>query len=103
MCRELTREPAWVAAIRLAVTQGEVTAEAVIDEANLRPDVHRTVADVLQTMAERDLLDGAPGPETPDRYVVGPVLREAAPSPDEIDALSDHGLHRWGGQDRQSV
>lgn len=96
MCRELNREPAWVGAIRLAVTQGEVTPETVIEEANLRADVIPTVEDVLATMASRDLLRQPVTAEDGSRYVIGPVLMDAVPSSGAVDQLSEQGLHRWG-------
>lgn len=95
-CRELRREPAWVGAIRVAVTEGVVTPRAVIEEANLRSDRHRTVADVLATMADRDLLARVPTTDDSQRYVVGSVLMDAAPSPEAVEQLSDRALHRWG-------
>ncbi|WP_435348478.1 hypothetical protein [Haloarchaeobius sp. HRN-SO-5] len=96
MCRELNREPAWVGAIRLAFTQGEVTVDGVIEEANLRPDTHRTVEDVLDTMAGRDMLVPAPDFEESGRYHVGPVLHRSAPSAAAIDKLSRRATHQWG-------
>ncbi|MXR52816.1 hypothetical protein GRX03_14525 [Halovenus sp. WSH3] len=93
MCRELNREPAWVAAIKLALTEGAFTTDCVIEEANMRPDRRRTVETVLSTMVERDLLCDT---STPDRYLVGRVLRRTAPDPEQIEHLADEGLHRWG-------
>ena len=93
MCRELNREPAWVGAIRLALTEGALTPDGVIEEANLRSDRHRTVENVLATMAEQDLIEETPGPE--NRYLVGPVLRRAAPDPSQIGHLSDRAVHQW--------
>jgi len=93
MCRELNREPAWVAAIKLALTEGAFTTDCVIEEANMRPDRRRTVETVLATMADRELLCD---PAAEDRYLVGPVLRRAAPSPEQIDHLAEEGLHQWG-------
>lgn len=95
MCRELNREPAWVGAIRLALTEGTVTVEAVVEEANLLAGRRRTVEDILSTMAERGLLVEAPDHETTGRYLVGPVLRETAPSPSAVDKLSDRAVHQW--------
>lgn len=92
MCRELKREPAWVAAIKLALTQGRVDVDGVIEEANLLPGRERTVRDVLTTMAGRDLLRPGPGE---DEYVPGPVLYDAAPSPAAVKHLSRNGTHRW--------
>jgi len=95
VCRELRREPAWVGAIRVAFTQGSVTADAVIEEANLLPECYRTVEDVLSTMAERDLLEEAPDFESSERYNVGPVLRRAAPKAGDVGSLSTRAVHRW--------
>jgi len=95
MCRELNREPAWVGAIRLALTQGEVTVERVIETTNIRSDRTRTVADVLRTMADRGLLVEAPDVDATGRYLIGPVLRESAPDAAAIDGLSDRPRHRW--------
>lgn len=100
MCRELRREPAWVGAIRLALTQGQVTTPAVIEEANLRSDVDRTVDDVLRTMAERNMLVEAPDFETSGRYLIGPVLQRSAPAATDIDKLSDRAAHRWNDDRR---
>jgi len=96
VCRELNREPAWVGAIRLALTRGEVTVEGVVREANLRADRQRTVADVLATMADRDLLVAAPDFEASGRYLVGPVLAESAPPPSAVEQLSERAVHQWG-------
>ena len=96
MCRELNREPAWVGAIRLALTQGQVTADGVISEANLRQDKQRTVRDVLDTMADRDMLVEAPDFEDSGRYLVGPILRRAAPSAAAVEQLSERATHQWG-------
>jgi hypothetical protein len=95
MCRELNREPAWVGSIRIALTRGRVTADEVIEEANLTPGHRRTVEDVLSTMADRELLIEAPDFEASGRYLVGPVLRRSAPSPDQVDRLSERAVHRW--------
>lgn len=103
MCKELNREPAWVGAIRLALTQGEVTVEAVVEEVNLRPGVDRTVADVLGTMARRDMLVEAPDFDSSGRYLIGPVLRRSAPSAAAIDRLSDRALHQWAGPETRRV
>ena len=96
MCRELNREPAWVAAIKLALTRGRVDVGSVAEEANLVDGRERTVRDILETMADRRMLveadDGG--------YLVGPVLRRAAPAPSAVDNLSDSAVHRWdGGRD----
>jgi hypothetical protein len=96
MCRELKREPAWVGAIRLAYTQGRVTAEDVIEEANLLPGQRRTVEDVLSTMAEKGLLVESADFESTGRYLVGPVLRRSAPSPEQVNHLSKQAVHQWG-------
>lgn len=95
MCREFRREPAWVAAIRVAVTRGVVDVESVVEEANLVPGRERTVRDVLSTMAERDLLREAPDFADTERYLVGPVLYRSAPSPASVDRLKADGAHRW--------
>jgi hypothetical protein len=95
VCRELNREPAWVAAIKLAYTQGWVDVESVVDEANLVAGRERTVEDVLSTMAERDLLREGPAFESTGRYLVGPVLRRSAPSPAAVRNVSRSGTHRW--------
>jgi hypothetical protein len=94
MCRELNREPTWVAAIKLALTKGSFTTDCVIEEANVRPDRYRTVEAVLSTMTERELLSDAPAEE--DRDLVGPVLQRAAPEPGQIDKVSDQAVHQWG-------
>jgi hypothetical protein len=96
MCRELNREPAWVGAIRLALTSGQLTVEDVIDEANLRTGKHRTVADVLETMVARELLTRAPDFEDSGRYLIGPILRRTAPSASAVANLSERALHQWG-------
>lgn len=97
MCREMKREPAWVSAIRLAMLEGRVTVEAVIREANLIEGRERTVADVLETMRERDLLaavDGD-GEGAADAYVPGPVLIESDRFDLDFDRASEGGAHRW--------
>lgn len=96
MCRELRREPAWVAAIRLAVLRGEVDVAAVIHEANLVDGMERTVEDVLSTMAERDLLREAPDHAETGRYLVGSVLLQAAPQRAAGLNSSSRAVHRWG-------
>ncbi|PSQ18103.1 hypothetical protein BRD00_05870 [Halobacteriales archaeon QS_8_69_26] len=93
MCRERNREPAWVAAVRLALLRGRVDVESVLAEANLGADHERTVEDVLRAMADRDLLERADGS---DRYHPGPVLLESAPEPAARLNVSDGGVHRWG-------
>lgn len=95
MCREFTREPAWVAAIRCAVTRGWVDVDSVVEEANLVAGRERTVRDVLRTMVDRDMLREAPDFEQSGRYLVGPVLYRSAPSPSSIGQLSTDGAHRW--------
>jgi hypothetical protein len=100
MCREMNREPAWVAAIKLALTQGRVNVESVADEANLVPGRERTVVDILATMADRDLLVRGPNFEETGECLVGPVLRQAAPSPAAVDHLSDAAVHQWDGGPR---
>lgn len=96
MCRELNREPAWVAAIRLALLQGWVDVESVIEEANLRNGHARTVRDVIATMEERDVFRKA-ADEYADRYVPGPVLLDAAPEPRKEFNVSESAVHQWGG------
>jgi hypothetical protein len=95
MCRELNREPAWVASIRLALTRGWVDVESVVEEANLVPGREGTVRDVLETMADREMLRQAPDFDSSGRYLVGPTLQRSAPSPSSVDQLSETGLHRW--------
>lgn len=97
----MRREPAWVAAIRLALLRGRVTVEAVVEEANLLDGRERTVRDVLGTMAERDLLDAA-GDEA---YVPGPVLVESDRYDLDFSKASDNGTHRWesGGPTRSDA
>ncbi|RQH03501.1 hypothetical protein [Natrarchaeobius oligotrophus] len=92
MCRELRREPSWVAAIRLAFLQGRVDVESVVEEANLIPGKERTVRDVLSTMADRGLLEELDGR---DCYVPGPVLIESDRYDLDFDRASDGGAHRW--------
>lgn len=92
MCRETNREPAWVSAIRLAMLEGRVTVEAVIEEANLVAGRERTVEDVLETMLERNLLAN---PGADGVYVPGPVLLESGRFEQDFDQASDGGAHRW--------
>lgn len=87
----MRREPAWVSAIRLAMLEGRVTVEGVIEEANLIEGRERTVRDVLETMRERDLLVDAGA----DIYVPGPVLIESDRFDLEFDRASEGGAHRW--------
>jgi len=96
MCRELKREPAWVAAIRLALLRGWVDVESVLEEANLDDGHARTVRDVLATMADRNLLGEAPDYASTGRYFPGQVLLDAAPEPDADLNVSDSDVHRWG-------
>jgi hypothetical protein len=93
MCRETNREPAWVSAIRLAMLEGRVTVEGVIEEANLVDGRERTVKDVLETMLERNLLAN-PG-AADGVYVPGPVLLESGRFDQDFDQASDGGAHRW--------
>jgi len=91
MCRELKREPAWVAAIRLAILEGEVTTEAVIDEANLIPGRERTVRAILSKMADRDVLNAV----GEDRYLPGAVLLNSDRYDLDFSKASNGGAHRW--------
>jgi hypothetical protein len=93
MCREMKREPAWVAAVRLAILQGRVDVDGVIEEANLIPGRERTVRDVLSTMRDRGLLRALEG--SPDAYVPGPVLLESDRFDLDFSRASDGGAHRW--------
>ena len=93
MCREMKREPAWVSAIRLALLEGRVDVDGVIEEANLIPGRERTVKDVLSTMCERKLLKAIEG--HPDTYVPGPVLLESDRFGLDFANASDGGAHRW--------
>lgn len=92
MCREFRREPAWVAAIRVVLVEGRVDVEAVMTEANLLDGREATVRDVLETMAEREVLvpssDGA-------GYRAGEPLRQSAPSATAISHASTRAPHRW--------
>ena len=91
MCRETKREPAWVAAIRLAILKGRVTTEGVIEEANLVSGRERTVRDVLSTMDERGLLVS----DDDEAYVSGPTLLESDRFDRDFKKASDGGAHRW--------
>ena len=91
MCRELKREPTWVAAIRLAMLEGRVDTESVIEEANPVPGRERTVRDVLDTMDERGVLN-AVGEDT---YLPGKVLLNSDRFDLDFDNASDGGAHRW--------
>lgn len=91
MCREFRREPAWVAAIRVALLEGQVDVDAVMEEANLIDGREATVVDVLETMADRGVLV-----ETTDgRYRAGPPLLASAPSAAASRNASDRAVHRW--------
>jgi len=91
MCREMKREPAWVAAIRLALLEGRVDTEAVIREANLIAGRERTVRDVLSTMDDRDILNAVGD----DAYLPGPVLLNSDRYDLDFQRASDGGAHRW--------
>jgi hypothetical protein len=91
MCREMKREPAWVAAIRLALLEGRVDTEAVVREANLVAGRERTVRDVLATMDERGLLN-AVGDGV---YCPGEVLLDSDRYDLDFARASDGGAHRW--------
>ncbi|WP_440769508.1 hypothetical protein [Natronorubrum sp. DTA28] len=93
MCRETKREPAWVSAIRLAFLRGQVDVDGVMEEANLIPGREGTVRDVLETMADRNLLEPVDGAE--DRYVPGKVLIESDRYDLDFSKASDGGAHRW--------
>jgi hypothetical protein len=87
----MKREPAWVAAIRLALLEGRVDTEAVIREANLIAGRERTVRDVLSTMADRDILNAV----SDDTYLPGPVLLNSDRYDLDFQRASDGGAHRW--------
>jgi hypothetical protein len=91
MCREMKREPAWVAAIRLALLEGRVDTEAVIREANLVAGRERTVRDVLSTMADRGLLNAVGD----DAYLPGEALLNSDRFDLDFQRASDGGAHRW--------
>ncbi|MDQ2053524.1 MULTISPECIES: hypothetical protein [Halobellus] len=91
MCRELKREPTWVAAIRLAVLEGQVDTESVIEEANLVAGRERTVGDVLSTMDERGVLNKIDD----DLYLPGEVLLNSDRYDLDFEKASDGGAHRW--------
>ncbi|WP_336022323.1 hypothetical protein [Halobellus salinisoli] len=91
MCRELKREPAWVAAIRLALLEGEVTTDGVIEEANLIPGRERTVRSILAKMADRGVLNAV----GEDRYLPGEVLLNSDRFDLDFTKASDGGAHRW--------
>lgn len=91
MCREMNREPAWVAAIRLAMLTGRVDVDAVIEEANLVEGRERTVRDVLSTLAERGVLRAA-GDGT---YRPGETLLNSDRYNLDFEKASDGGAHRW--------
>lgn len=92
MCREMKREPAWVASIRLAFLRGRVDVDGVMKEANLAPGHELTVRDVLETLADRGLLE--PTAED-DAYVPGPVIIESDRFDLDFGKASDGGAHRW--------
>lgn len=91
----MKREPAWVSAIRLALLEGRVTVESVVEEANLVAGRERTVQDVLATMADRDLLTEV-GEEV---YGPGTVLLESDRFSLDFARASDGGAHRWHSAD----
>jgi len=91
MCRELKREPTWVAAIRLAILEGQVDTESVIEEANLVAGRERTVGDVLSTMDERGVLNKIDD----DLYLPGEVLLNSDRYDLDFEKASDGGAHRW--------
>lgn len=91
MCRELKREPTWVAAIRLAILEGQVDTESVIEEANLVAGRERTVGDVLSTMDERGVLNKVDD----DLYLPGEVLLNSDRYDLDFERASDGGAHRW--------
>jgi hypothetical protein len=91
MCREMKREPAWVAAIRLALLEGRVDPDAVIREANLVAGRERTVRDVLATMADRGLLRAVGN----DAYCPGEVLLDSDRYNLDFAQASNGGAHRW--------
>lgn len=93
MCRETKREPAWVSAIRVALLEGRVTVDSVIDEANLIDGRERTVRDVLSTMAERDMLVVVDDVDA--EYRPGPVLLESDRFELDFGRASEEGAHRW--------
>lgn len=92
MCRELRREPAWVAAIRVVLLEGRVDVDAVVEEANLIPGREATVRDVLGTMAERGVLVAAADGEG---YRAGPPLLRSAPTAAAVRNASARATHRW--------
>lgn len=94
MCRERNREPAWVAAIRLALFEGEVDVEGVIEEANLDGGYERTVTSVLRTMADRNLLRCAGDFEETGRYRPTEKLMRSAPSPKAAENVSPDPIYR---------
>jgi len=89
----MRREPAWVAAIRLAMLEGRVDVDGVMAEANLVEGRERTVRDVLSTMHDRDLLTAVGDGE--GAYVPGPVLLDSDRFEMDFDRASDGGAHRW--------
>jgi hypothetical protein len=91
----MKREPAWVSAIRLALLEGRVTVDSVVEEANLIAGRERTVRDILSTMHDRNLLtevgDGVYGP--------GEVLLASDRFTLDFARASDGGAHRWHSAD----
>ncbi|WP_256288153.1 hypothetical protein [Halobellus inordinatus] len=87
----MKREPTWVAAIRLAVLEGQVDTESVIEEANLVAGRERTVGDVLSTMDERGVLNKIDD----DLYLPGEVLLNSDRYDLDFEKASDGGAHRW--------
>lgn len=92
MCREFRREPAWVAAIQVVLTDGWVDVEAVMEEANLMNGREATVEDVLETLAERGVLVTT---TEGDGYRAGEPLHQSAPSPSAVRNASTRAIHRW--------
>ncbi|MFB6270532.1 MAG: hypothetical protein ABEH83_11340 [Halobacterium sp.] len=82
-----------MSAIRVALLEGRVTVDLVVEEANLVEGRERTVRDVLSTMADRDLLVPVDGAD--DEYVPGPVLLESDRFDLDFERASDGGAHRW--------
>jgi len=80
-----------VAAIRLAILEGQVDTESVIEEANLVAGRERTVGDVLSTMDERGVLNKVDD----DLYLPGEVLLNSDRYDLDFEKASDGGAHRW--------
>ncbi|MES3516895.1 MAG: hypothetical protein PPP58_04430 [Natronomonas sp.] len=89
----MQREPAWVAAIRLALLEGRVDVDGIVDEANLVAGRERTVEDILSTMAERGLLRRL-DPEA-HVYAPGETLLESNRGNLDYAQASEGGAHRW--------